>query len=462
VRYHRFIFLFFLIVLMTSTTFNVAQSQDSSRHEVIREPRIQAAICAPNCRSCRSCTSTIRGNHRGIQRMARGFFREHHIWMVDVFFREHIAFAMGLMTNEMTAVALQQVKMIGTFFDAKHQLETQRLFQTLMAEAHKDYQPSEGLCDIGTTARALIVSEKKSDLAHQTLANRIMERQLKTGDNLSEAAHSELYSRVDLFKKRFCHKGDNGNGLRNLCAGAQAPRATINKDVDYTRTIDSVLTLEVDFGQDSEIDIPLDAQGNPIDPTADEVSVFALMANLFAHETLPFIGRRVLANQEGIPRPAAYNYMNLRAVAAKRSVAQNSISAIISEKATGEKANGDTAIEYAPFVKSAIAELGVPADDIEFIVGTNPSYFAQMEVLTKKLYQNPVFYTELYDKPANVLRKRAAIRAVGLMQDRDYYKSLLRSEAVLAVLLESMLKDEHERVYDDLNNLSPDGEPINE
>jgi hypothetical protein len=48
---------------------------------------------------------------------------------------------MAAMTKQMTTVGLQATKVIGTFFDAKHQLETQRLFQTLMAEAHKDYQP---------------------------------------------------------------------------------------------------------------------------------------------------------------------------------------------------------------------------------------------------------------------------------------------------------------------------------
>ena len=439
-------------------------SANEVRAQFVEPPILTVPCFIPSCDGAPlcACDGDIQNNHENIQELNRDLFREHHEWLIGVFFRQHIGFAMGLMTNEMTTVALQQVKMIGTFFDAKHQLETQRLFQTLMAEAHKDYQPSEGLCDIGTTARALTVSEKKSDLAHQTLANRVMERQLKTGDNLAEQANSDLYSRIDVFRNYFCNTNDNGRGLQNLCAGATAPRATENKDVDYTRTIDSKLTLEVDFTLDSDIDIPLDSQGNPIDPTADEVSVFALMSNLFAHETLPIIGRRVLANEAGDPRPAAYNYMNLRAIAAKRSVAQNSISAIISEKATGEKTNGESAIEYAPFVKSAIAELGVPDEDIEFIVGTNPSYFAQMEVLTKKLYQNPVFYTELYDKPANVLRKRSAIRAIGLMQDRDFYKSLLRSEAVLAVLLESMLNDEHGRVYKILNDSSPDGDPINE
>lgn len=399
------------------------------------------SACAACSAGKLACTAVIPANHRRIRGEMTTAWKIHREWMKQTYFFENILLAMKQMTVQMTTVSMQQVKIIGTFFDAKHQLETMRLFQQLMAEANKNYQPSEGMCDITTNVRGLLASERKTDLVHQTLANRTMDRQLRTGENLSQFDDGDFYSRVDMFKKTFCSKKDNANGLKNLCAGKTAPQETINKDVDYTRTIESELTLEVDFSKEDE-----KASSD------DEKATFALMANLFAHDPMPSLGRRLLADERGNPRMAAYKYMDLRAVAAKRSVAQNSINAIIAERA-----HGDTETKYAPFLKSVIAELGVPKDEIDFILGKHPSYFAQMEVLTKKLYQNPVFYTELYDKPTNVLRKRAAIRAINLMQDRDYYKSLLRSEAVLSVLLESMLNAEHDRVYSDLNDLRPDG-----
>jgi len=80
-----------------------------------------------------------------------------------------------------------------------------------------------------------------------------------------------------------------------------------------------------------------------------------------------------------------------------------------------------------------------------------------MEVLTKDIYQNPVFFTELYDKPANVTRKGATIRALNLMQERDLYESQLRTEAVLAVMLETMLADEHNRASAALGDLEAGG-----
>ena len=146
----------------------------------------------------------------------------------------------------------------------------------------------------------------------------------------------------------------------------------------------------------------------------------------------------------------AYLYLDYRAVAAKRSIAQNSFAAIIAQRAEGDT-DGEDGV--GPFLKAVLAESGVKPEDVEQRLGKNPSYFAQMEVLTKDIYQNPTFYAELYDKPVNVERKSAALQAIELMQDRDIYKSLLRSEAVLATLVETLLLQEHNRVSSQIENL---------
>jgi len=72
-----------------------------------------------------------------------------------------------------------------------------------------------------------------------------------------------------------------------------------------------------------------------------------------------------------------------------------------------------------------------------------------MELLTKKIYQNPDFYTNLYDKPANVSRKGVAMQAIGLMQKFDMLKSTLRKEASLSVLLELAVTDEQNDIIRD-------------
>ena len=81
------------------------------------------------------------------------------------------------------------------------------------------------------------------------------------------------------------------------------------------------------------------------------------------------------------------------------------------------------------------------ADDAEIhaYLGERPSYYAQMEVLTKKLYQHPNFYTNLYDKPVNVDRMGVAMDALSLMNQRDRYDSMLRREMLNAMLIEESL-----------------------
>jgi hypothetical protein len=83
-----------------------------------------------------------------------------------------------------------------------------------------------------------------------------------------------------------------------------------------------------------------------------------------------------------------------------------------------------------------------------------------MEILTKKLYQNPSFYTELYDKPANVDRKLVSMQAIDLMQRRDIYRSVLRSEAILAVMLETALSEQQDKVSNEINRMTAEGELV--
>ena len=153
-----------------------------------------------SCNSCQNCAPRINLNHLRIQAHISSEFDQHRNWLVSDFFIDNILPALGRMTVQLTTTGMQQIQAIGTFFDAKHQLETQRLFQTMTAQAHKDYHPSEGLCTIGTNVRSLAASEKRADLAHRTLATRMMDRQLLSADGISTIGEkSDRLSRLDLF-----------------------------------------------------------------------------------------------------------------------------------------------------------------------------------------------------------------------------------------------------------------------
>ena len=369
-------------------------------------------------------------------------FAQLRTWMITVYWIEHILPALMLMAEQLTVAGMAQVEIIGEFLDAKHQLETQRLFQQLQARAHKDYHPSEGMCTFGTNVRSLVASERRSNVAQLAIAQRVLQRSALSGAVVSQEADvSDMRSRLEKFILNYCDRADNANGLTRLCQPPTPVAARRNIDVDYTKNIESRLTLDID------VTAPAAEQGTP-----DEEDVFALAANLYSHNVPPRISPSMFGNGQGqIRLSAVEKYMDLRAVLAKRSVAQNSFAAI-----TAMRANGDPG--SAPYTRAIVRELGLTdPEQIVQLIGENPSYFAQMELLTKKLYQNPVFYTELYDKPANVDRKGAALQAIGLMQDRDLFNSLIRSEAVLSVLLETMLMKEQEKVANAARKINQSG-----
>lgn len=408
----------------------------------------ECTICAPFVEACSQiCGACSSSQEENTKNHFTAEMENHQQWMVEFFFLDAergdpagLLAAMMLMADQLTANAMLQVQIIGSLFDAKHQLETQRLFQTLTARAHKDYHPSQELCEVGTAARSLTASERRSDLVAKTFSKRAVDRQLlsinTTGHEKGEA--SDERSRLVQFIKRFCNPNDNVGQLDLLCSKGSPKPENYNRDINYTTSVDLPLTLEINLDNSTVTD--------------DEAAFFALTANLIGHQAMPAVPAEILMSKDrDLPAfsNAAVAYLDSRALVAKRSVAANSLSSIMSLKAEGTT-------DSQPFIYSVMREM-IPNGDISFYLGDNPSYYAQMEVLTKKLYQHPNFFSDLYDKPANVLRKDVAIQAADLMQKRDIFRSLLRSEAVLAVMLETALLKEQDKVTNEVGKSKEGG-----
>jgi len=149
------------------------------------------------------------------------------------------------------------------------------------------------------------------------------------------------------------------------------------------------------------------------------------------------------------------DYLNARHLIAIQNIAHNSFTQIV-----GMKAESISAIpESGPsFMKSFMRDFGITDTEIEDIMGTHPSYWAQMDMLTKKLYQNPNFYVNLYDTPANVKRISTSMEAIKLMQMRDWFKSNLRREMIMSVLLERSISPRIDTVSQHLGALEAERE----
>ncbi|MCB9990141.1 MAG: hypothetical protein H6867_02025 [Rhodospirillales bacterium] len=417
------------------------------------------AACCP-CPGCNQCVfpqrdatiAHIQTEHNTTRNFITQQFRFHQNWLFgantfyggarDSFFELHVLPALMMMTEQLVTTGMEQMFILGTFFDAKIQLETQRLFQEKEAEAHKDYHPSFGMCVIGTNVRSMAAADRNGEYTSYVLSQRSQDRQL--GIYSGQAAYSaemDRRGRIEQFKKRYCDTDNNSQDLTELCDAGKAPAATVNSDIDYMRTVDMNRTLNIDFTDDVA--------------TNDEIDVLALASNLFSHEVMNKTNWTT-----GEMESAEGPYLDLRSIVAKRSVAENSFNAIIGLKAQGTPISEQTIL----FTEKVLEQFGVnDGDDRLRMIGgvlgdretpnRRPSYFAQLEVLAQKIYQDPEFYTNLYDKPANVQRKEVAMQAINLMLERDMYKNELRSEMALSIWLEMELMKYQTDIQNRLSSL---------
>jgi len=136
--------------------------------------------------------------------------------------------------------------------------------------------------------------------------------------------------------------------------------------------------------------------------------------------------------------------LDMRNVIAKRSVAEHSFNTIVGMKSLSKEEAGSPSQPTLsqPYMLLILETLGLgttsafAAEEIAIYLGDRPSYYAQMDLLTKRIFQNPNFFVNLYDEPANVERIGVALQAIGLMQDFDTWQSYLRTEAMLSVVME--------------------------
>lgn len=380
-------------------------------------------------------------------------FKHHQNWLFganeyfqngarDGFWELHVQPAMMMMTEQLVTIGMEQMLILGTFFDAKNQLDTQQLFQKLTAQAHKDYHPSFDMCVIGTTARGLASADRNGEFTSFVLSQRSQDRQMGMYSASGAGGSSiDREGRIRQVQDRYCDPRDNSNNLMDLC-GAKSSVVTINKDIDYTRTVDGPRTLNIDFTDGA--------------PSNDEQDVLALASNLFSYEVLDRVGRT-----QGAMEGSEGAHLDMRTLIAKRSVAENSFNAIIGLKTAGTEASEETIL----FTQKLLEQFGVTDEgEREIMLGgtidtgidpaLRPSYYAQLEVMAQKIYQDPEFYSNLYDKPTNVLRKNVAMKAVNLMLGRDMYKSELRSEMGLSVLLEMELMKYQEDIQNRMNSIT--------
>jgi len=331
------------------------------------------------------------------------------------------------MTEQLSAVMLQQVPIIGTFLDAKHQLETQRLFGEAAARAHREYHPSEQICALGTLARSTSISKFKVERNTGIINTTLMKREILSKNNAAGwGTYSDANTRLAQFLTTYCDTNDNNAVMRVICTPGAEHRP--NADIDFRRTMETKMTLDLDFTDGGTA-------------STDEQDVLALAKNLYGHKTLTPISEGAM-----VPYGSFRELNNMRMIAAVRGVARYSYANMAAMRGTG---SGLQAAQLTQIMEN----LGVPAADIEELIGANPSYYAQMEILTQKMFQDPTFIVNLYNGPANVERIGVVMQALKIMSDRDKLETALRREMLLSMIVEMRLRERQTATENNTNRM---------
>ncbi|MBL4803774.1 MAG: hypothetical protein JKY71_02825 [Alphaproteobacteria bacterium] len=364
---------------------------------------------------------------------------------------ENFVLPMQLMAEQLTVVGMQEMTAIAMFFDAKDQLEAQREHQRLKAQAVKDYHPSGGrrhdgtngpsgqMCRVGSFMKGIADTEYKAKQDHLALSTALMTTYTNVMNHgTAYGPENDFKNRLEQYKEIYCDPMDSSKGLELLCdhdaggtgtdVGATDLRRA-NADVAYGRTIEFPYTLDVDFLNTDE--------------TEDEEDVLALARNLYWPVAMAQV------TDERIRDNAQY-YQRVRHLMALTNLAHNSYAKQVAMKARAPDPQNAGATYGWAHMKAMMREFGLTDAQIEEYYGERPSYHMQMEVLTKKIYQNPDFYTNLYDKPANIDRIHTALEAIKLMQMRDHYEASLRREMLVSGMIEDELATDAEILQGEL------------
>lgn len=340
-------------------------------------------------------------------------FRNHEQWMTNEWWGGNVEPALRNMTDEIRNAILFEVTAFGAFLDSQNLLGAQRAIQELSTTTMKNYAVSDSICKFGTLSRSLAASEAIGKNNQVVMGEKSQNRQLgQMSMSAAQGSQSDRSARLAQFRRDYCDPTDFGTGMATLCDGTAADGRR-NIDINFTRAVDTKRTLDVNFTNAAV--------------TNDERDILALASNLYAHQVFDRVNTKGLSETSNVERLSSY--LDQRSIVAKRSVAENSFNALV-----GQKSAGTTGSQT--YLVQVLQQLGLNATDATRYIGSNPSYDAQMEVLTKKIYQDPAFYANLMESPANVNRQYAALQSFGLMQRRDIFETISRSEMLLSMILE--------------------------
>jgi len=414
-----FIFtLLFACFLLSPLSFNDAYARACNYTVNTNPGGADVLECKP--KKCKVCVPCCRVG--SVNNIAKKFFSDYRKdFIMDAFYSCPVEKDFQELNDELRNVLASKAVSTGAFLDASIMNDTLKSLQVASSNTLKNYTPSDQVCRFGTLSRSLAQSETKVDTNRLLLSEIGLAKNLGKVFTISTSGRgSEFESRLMIFAEKFCDLKDNNNGLDKLCPSATPSKDVyLNRDIDYTRLLGHGVTINADM---------TDAKN-----TQDETSLITLSHFLYGHrQPTKRTSITTLTESAG----SLGTYTDYRSVVARRAAAQNSYNTLAAINMAG---SGGSDV----YMRQALAQIGISGVDADIYLGAKnadpavkSSYNAQMNLLTKQIFQDPAFYANLMESEANVKRTSASLQGLGLMQARDTYKSMTRSEMLLAILVE--------------------------
>ncbi len=369
------------------------------------------------CSCSRDCKPFCCDNNKVTNHISQAFSDFQNKFVMDEYYNNTYK-KKGLQSqaDQFRDIVLNSGLLIGVFIDGTAMNYSLNKMNAANSRTLRDYNVSEEICKFGTLSRSLAASDIKMGANQAALSAINMSRIMGSIGGIAETGTGDdIRNRRNYVATNTCNPSDNNNSMSAICLPANDPGLkpkNYDADMDYTAAVESKPSLNVDFTSGTR--------------TEEGDAIIALSYNLYGHKLWMKAVEKEEAQREMALETNSKSYL----VAARHNAAANSFAAIVAMKASGS--GGSDA-----YMLRALQNLGLSSVDATSFAGAgHASYFAQMEMLTKKLYQTPSFYANLMNSPANVRRVTAAMEAVDLAQTRDLYNSTIRSEALMAILLD--------------------------
>lgn len=380
-------------------------------------PGVQA-YCGQNGQGCCPCATSQENLVNEMDKHRRGGEGKDS-YLFKTYWNKTVNPGLQSMLSKLEQTIISQGASRGTFFEAQNNINSVLSLQKGAAQAARNYVPSEALCRFGTLAQGLSADESKARNVQIAITGVALNREMGARGSIAQTgAADDRNARMNAFIKEYCNPNDNNNGLALMC-GTDPQRTfddterdtRVNRDIDYTGTVDMDDTLDLEMA------------GAAVRP--GEMDIIALSQNLYGNNQMS--ARQTENDMESTGGQSLY--LKTRSITGARNVALNSYAAIAAQKSKGSGSTLD-------YMKAMYKQLGLNDQQVKADLGEKPSYYAQMDILTKKLYQNPAFYVNLMEGKTNVSRQSGAMEGLELIQDRDIYHSMKRSEMLLALMIQ--------------------------